>query len=181
MTLETERLLLRPWEDGDAAELYRHACDPAVGPRAGWPVHIDEEDSLRVIRGALSAPETYAVVWKETGLPVGSIGLKTPEVCDEDVPADALQKEIGYWVGQAYWGKGIIPEAVRAMLRHGFENLGCAVIWCGHYDFNDQSRRVIEKCGFHRRLSCKTTNLLGDTHETVFYALTREEWETSCR
>lgn len=177
MILETKRLLLRPWEDGDAAQLYRHACDPEVGPRAGWPVHKDEADSLQVIRGVLSAPETYAVVLKETGLPVGSIGLKEPEVCDEDLPDGAAQKEIGYWVGRAFWGRGIIPEAVRAVLRRGFEDLNCDVIWCGHYDFNDQSRRVIEKCGFHRRVIRETTNLLGDTHETVFYALTREEWQ----
>lgn len=177
MTLETERLLLRPWVDSDAAELYRHACDPEVGPRAGWPVHKDEADSLQVIRGALSAPETYAVVFKETGLPIGSIGLKEPEIFDKDLPVGAVQKEIGYWVGQAYWGRGIIPEAVCAILRRGFKDLNCAVIWCGHYAFNDQSRRVIEKCGFHRRVVCETTNLLGDTHETVFYALTREEWQ----
>ena len=177
MIVETERLLLRPWEDADAAELYRHACDPDVGPRAGWPVHKDEEDSLRVIRGVLSDPETYAVVLKETGLPIGSIGLKEPEVREDCVPVDTVQKEIGYWVGKAYWGRGIIPEAVNALLRYGFAELNCAVIWCAHYAFNDQSRRVIEKCGFHRRLVRETTNLLGDTHETVFYVLTREEWQ----
>ena len=177
MTLETERLFLRPWVDADAAELYRHACDPDVGPRAGWPIHTDEADSLRVIRGALSAPETYAVVLKETGLPIGSIGLKEPEVWDECAPADAVQKEVGYWVGKAFWGRGIIPEAVNALLRRGFAELNCAVIWCAHSAFNGQSRRVIEKCGFRRRLVRETTNLLGDTHETVLYTLTREEWQ----
>lgn len=176
MVLETKRLLLRPWADADAAWLYHLAGDPEIGPRAGWPVHTDEADSLRVIQGALGAPETYAVVLKERGLPVGSIGLKTPDVRMEHLPEDALQLELGYWIGRAFWGRGLTPEAAQLLLRRGFEELGCAVIWCAHYDFNDQSRRVIEKCGFHYQLTKETTNLLGVTHPTLFYALTKEEW-----
>ena len=70
MILQTERLFLRPWEDSDAEELYKYAKDPRVGPIAGWPVHTSVENSLEIIRGVLSEPETYAVVLKETGLPM---------------------------------------------------------------------------------------------------------------
>ena len=62
MTLETERLILRPWREEDAADLYEYARDPLVGPAAGWPPHTDAEDSLNIIRGVLSAPETFAVI-----------------------------------------------------------------------------------------------------------------------
>ena len=62
MTLETERLILRPWEEGDAEDLYRYASNPDVGPIAGWPVHTSVENSREIIREVLSAPETYAVV-----------------------------------------------------------------------------------------------------------------------
>ena len=75
MTLETRRLVLRPWEEGDAEDLYRYASHPDVGPIAGWAVHASVEYSREIIRGVLSAPENYAVVLKETGRPVGSIGL----------------------------------------------------------------------------------------------------------
>ena len=175
MALETNRLLLRPWEEGDAARLYRLASDPDIGPRAGWPVHTDEQNSREIIRGVLGAPETYAMMLKESGLPVGSIGLKEPEERFADL--DGLQMEIGYWLGREFWGRGLTAEAVERILRRGFEDLGCAAIWCAHYDFNDQSRRVIEKSGFRYQRTVDTTNLLGVTHPTLCYAITRGEWQ----
>ena len=68
--METERLLLRPWEESDAEELYKYASNPDVGPIAGWAAHTSVENSREIIRGVLSEPETYAVVLKETGKPV---------------------------------------------------------------------------------------------------------------
>ena len=62
MILETARLILRPWEESDAEELYRYAKDPAVGPIAGWEPHPSPEYSREIIRTVLSAPENYAVV-----------------------------------------------------------------------------------------------------------------------
>ena len=73
--LFTGRLILRPWQESDAEALYKYARDPAIGPIAGWPPHTSVEDSLNVIRTVFSAPETYAVVLKETGGPVGSAGI----------------------------------------------------------------------------------------------------------
>ena len=73
--LITSRLLLRPWQESDAEALYRYAKDPAVGPVAGWPPHTSVADSLEIIRTVFAAPETYAVVLKETGEPVGSVGI----------------------------------------------------------------------------------------------------------
>ena len=58
MILETERLLLRPWEEKDAEDLYRYASHPDVGPIAGWSVHTSVENSREIIREVLSAPET---------------------------------------------------------------------------------------------------------------------------
>lgn len=54
--METERLILRPWEEADAEDLYEYARDPEVGPIAGWPVHKSVEDSLEVIRNVLAVP-----------------------------------------------------------------------------------------------------------------------------
>ena len=69
--METKRLILRRWNENDAEALYKYAQNPNIGPIAGWPPHTSVEDSRNVIRNILSAPETYAVVLKETQEPIG--------------------------------------------------------------------------------------------------------------
>jgi len=176
--LETERLILRPWVESDAKELYQYAKDPAVGPIAGWPVHTSIENSRQIIHDVLSAPETYAVVLKETGLPIGSIGIITPQMSHTDIMPD--EREIGYWIGVPYWGQGLIPEAVRELQRRCFEDLGCSALWCGYYDGNIKSKRVQEKCGFtyHHTEEDKPCDLMGDIRTEHFTRLTKEEWRT---
>lgn len=175
--LETSRLILRPWRESDAESLYKYAKDPAIGPIAGWPPHTSVEDSLNVIRTMFSAPETYAVVLKEAGEPVGSAGIMSGEgLHSAEMKAD--EGEIGYWIGRPYWGQGLIPEAVRCLLQRCFEDLGMSAVWCGYYDGNTKSRRVMDKCGFrfHHTEEGKTSPL-GDIRTEHFMKITKEEWE----
>ena len=72
--METERILLRPWHEGDAAGLFKYASDPEVGPRAGWPPHQSEQESLEIIRTIFSNDRTWAIELKETGEVIGCIG-----------------------------------------------------------------------------------------------------------
>ena len=176
MTLETERLLLRPWEESDAEELFRYARDPDVGPIAGWPPHTSVENSREIIRSVLSSPETYAVVLKETGLPVGSVGIMFSG--HSSAPIQEGEAEIGYWIGKPYWGRGLIPEAVRKLLRRCFEDLGCPGVWCACYDGNDKSRRVQKKCGFlfHHTEANKACELMGDVRTEHYTYMAREIW-----
>ena len=146
VVLETERLVLRPWEDSDAEALYKYASDPEVGPAAGWPVHTSVQMSREVIRDILCAPETYAIVLRETAEPVGSIGLMEPRLQDAATTDHAL--ELGYWIGKPYWGRGFVPEAAWAVIARAFGDLGCDQLWCAHYDGNRKSARVQEKLGF---------------------------------
>ena len=177
MILETGRLILRRWEEADAEELYQYAKDPAVGPIAGWPPHTSVENSREIIRDVLTAPETYAVVLKETGKPVGSIGIMFGK--NGNAPMGGQEAEIGYWIGVPYWGQGLIPEAVRELLRRCFEDLNCTAVWCGYYDGNLKSKRVQEKCGFryHHTEKDKLCELMGDIRTEHFTYLTKENWE----
>ena len=120
--LFTGRLILRPWQESDAEALYKYARDPAIGPIAGWPPHTSVEDSLNVIRTVFSAPETYAVVLKETGGPVGSAGIMFGEGL-HSARMKADEAEIGYWIGRPYWGQGLISEAVRCLLRRRLDDI----------------------------------------------------------
>ena len=174
--LTTDRLLLRPWEEADAEDLYEYAKDPRVGPAAGWPPHTSPENSREIIQTVLSAPETYAVCRKEDGKPVGSVGLMVGGQSNACLPE--TQAEIGYWIGVPFWGQGLIPEAVRELIRHAFADLKLETLWCGYFDGNKKSKRVQEKCGFtyhhtNQDVYWKQTDDIRTEHLT---RLTREDW-----
>ena len=174
MMLQTERLILRPWREEDAQELYQYAKDPEVGPPAGWLPHTSVENSREIIKTVLSAPETYAVCLKENGKPIGSIGFHRKDLAELDD-----EYELGYWIGKPYWGQGLIPEASREMLRHAFRELGMNRIWCGYYDGNDKSRRVQQKLGFvyHHTTTGIELELLGEVRTGHVMLMTKADWE----
>lgn len=181
-TLETARLTLRPWRDADAAALYRCARDPEVGPRAGWPPHASEADSLRVIREVLGVPETYAIVVRDrepADEPVGSVGLKVGDA--SDLARSGREAEVGCWVARELWGRGLVPEACAELVRHAFRDLRLEALWYGFYEGNAQSRRVAEKLGFepHHVIEDEPRPLLGDTARTHAWLLERGRWEAS--
>ena len=178
MILNTERLLLRPWNESDAESLYEYAKDPRVGPVAGWPVHTGVENSREIIRTVLSAPETYAVCLKGDDRPVGCVGLSMGERSNLVLPED--EGEIGYWIGVPFWGQGLIPEAVRELIRRAFAELDLTTLWCGYFDGNEQSRRVQEKCGFRYHHTCRDIHwrTMDDIRTEHITRLTREEWMT---
>jgi RimJ/RimL family protein N-acetyltransferase len=178
-TLETPRLILRPWREDDAAALFLHAKDPSVGPMAGWPPHTSVADSRRIIRDVLAVPETYAIVLKrfsEVDHPIGSIGLMVGGASSLGIADD--EAEIGYWVGRIHWGHGYMPEAVREVMRHAFEDLGLSRIWCGYDEGNDKSRRVQEKVGLvpHHVIPDRERRLMGDVKTEYVTSISREGW-----
>ena len=174
--MTTERLILRPWRESDAEDLYRYAKDPAVGPVAGWPPHQNAEESRNIIRTVLSGAEAYALCLKSDGRAIGAIELKRNGHTDLTDRDDEC--ELGYWIGKPFWGQGLMPEAVREMLRHAFEDLGMRKVWCGYYDGNERSRRVQEKCGFRYVWTTKSVPvpLMGETRVGHVNAITKEEW-----
>ena len=172
--LQTERLILRPWDESDAEECFRYASDPRVGPAAGWRVHTSVEESRRIIREILAAPETYAIVLRETGLPIGSIGLHRNDLASKDDEA-----ELGYWLGVPYWGRGIVPEAARELLRHALDDLKLERVWCGYDDGNEKSKRVQEKLGFKHQWTSENVPVpqMSETRMGHVNLLTREDYE----
>ena len=173
MLLKTERTLLRPFTEDDAADLFAYARDPRVGPIAGWKPHEGVEESREIIRTVFSAPDTFAVVDRETGRVIGSAGFVKPH--NKNAAVSSL--EIGYALSPAYWGRGIMPEVVAELLRYGFEDLELSEIWCTHYEENNRSRRVIEKSGFLYAFTEKLSDEFFPDRPTCFYFLTREVWE----
>ena len=175
--LETERLILRPWKEEDADSLYEYAKDPLVGPIAGWKAHESAEESRSVIKEILSADETYAVCLKSENKAIGSVGLIPCSTAHTEI--GSTEREIGFWIGVPFWGKGYIPEAVRALQKHAFDDLGVTGLWCGYYEGNERSKRCQEKCGFrfHHIERNKPCPAMGDVRTEYYTYLSKEEWK----
>ncbi|MBO7197215.1 MAG: GNAT family N-acetyltransferase [Tidjanibacter sp.] len=172
-TFSTPRLILRPWCEDDAEALFRWASNPAVGPIAGWPAHRSVEESREIIRTVFSAPETYAIVWRETDEPIGAAAIKSGEGLSPSLRGDG-DAELGYWLAEPYWGRGIMTEVVEVLIDRALGELGYHRVWAGYYDGNLRSCRVMEKCGFrpHHTEYDKPT-LLGDTRTEHFMVVER--------
>lgn len=163
--MKTNRILLRPWRDDDAAALFKYASDPEVGPRAGWLPHKNVEESLEIIRTVFHNDTNWAIELKETGEPIGAIGyLLAPE---SELPAREGEPLVGYWVGKPYWNQGICTEALEIMLEHICKTTDIKSLISSHYFDNPASGRVMEKCGFKPTgETCIDEKLTGTTKPT---------------
>ena len=99
-TLETERLILRMWSKKDAPELYEYAKNPNVGPHAGWKPHASVHESRMIISQLFLTNMCWAIVDKESGKVIGSIGLE-----EDKFRPDIKSKELGYSLAEDHWKK----------------------------------------------------------------------------
>ena len=144
--LHTERLVLRPWKENDLNDFYEYACVDGVGQMAGWTPHKSKEESKLILDRFIKHKKTFGLEYQ--GIVIGSLGIE--EFNEEHYPELAyLQgRELGYVLSKEYWGRGFMPEAVQAVISYLFEIEKLDFILVGHFDYNKQSARVIEKCGF---------------------------------
>ena len=175
MVLTTARTILRPFRLEDAPDLYAFSRDRRVADAAGWPPHESVADSRGIIATVFSAPNTFAVVERDSGRVIGSAGF-TAKPRDGREASD----EIGYALHPDWWGRGIMTEVVEELLRFGFQDRGLEAVWCSHYVDNTGSRRVIEKCGFSYVCEEMLTDDTGE-HLTRFYVLLRQQWKGAGR
>ncbi|MBR0127025.1 MAG: GNAT family N-acetyltransferase [Firmicutes bacterium] len=171
--IETDRLILRMWTRADAAQLYDYAKDPDVGPNAGWKPHESVAESRMIIDTLFRANETWAIVEKETGIVVGSIGL------EPDKYRPGIQsREMGYSLAKSRWGRGYMTEAAKKLISYAFDVLSLKVLMIRTSETNIRSQRVIEKCGFRYEGTLRRAYLLynGDLREVRCYSMLREEY-----
>lgn len=172
VVLETERLLLRGWEIEDLEDFYEYAKDPEVGPSAGWPPHTDKELTQKILNHFIEKEAVYAIVYKETGKVVGSIGMHN------DMRRSTNAKMIGYVLSKDYWGLGLMTEAVKIVLDYLFIQKCIDVVACYHFPSNLRSKRVIEKCGFKFEGILRGASKLfdGQVLDDYCYSILREEF-----
>ena len=159
LVIETQRLILRPFVQADLYDFNEYASVDGVGEMAGWKHHETVEKTQEILDMFIQEDKTFAIVLKENQKVIGSIGVETYGLEDKLTEFDSYYgREIGYVLSKDYWGREIMPEAVRAVIDYLFDEMNLDFLTCGYYDFNRQSGRVQEKCGFkpYRKLVMDT-------------------------
>lgn len=175
-SLRTERLVLRPWDDFDADELFELAKEPEIGYWCGWEPHKHIRDTFFALHNFLEIKESYAICLKENGAIIGSVSLKfkpNTDLADKDDEC-----ELGFWIGKPYWNKGFATEAAKEITRHGFEDLNASIIWAANFEGNQRSAKVQEKLRFvFRRIVDKADSPQSQTTKKIRVSfLNKEEW-----
>lgn len=170
VTLKTECLLLRPWRETDLRDFYAYASVDGVGQMAGWAPHKDIAESKRILDLFIAGKRTFAIEYQ--GKVIGSLGIE--KYNEEHYPelSNLSGREIGYALSKEYWGRGFMPEAVKAVIAYLFDTVNLDFILVGHFDYNRQSARVIEKCGFHYIKTCPYETQYGKietSEESILY------------
>ena len=155
----TERLILRPFIQTDLDDFYEYASVEGVGEMAGWKHHENKEKSQEILNTFIAQDKVFAIVEKVSGKVIGSLGVE--EYGLEGALTEFSNyygRELGFVLSKQHWGKGYMPEAVNAVVNYLFNELDLDFLTCGYYNFNAQSKRVQEKCGFvpYRALTMDT-------------------------
>ncbi len=143
--LETSRLYLRKMLKRDSADMYEYSCRGEVTRYLLWDIHPNEGYThryLTYLQSRYRAGDFYdwAVVVREQNKMIGTCGFTRLNV-------ESNSAEIGYVLNPNFWGMGIAPEAVRAVMDFGFRELGLHRIEARYMIENVRSRRVMEKLG----------------------------------
>ncbi|MBR4501558.1 MAG: GNAT family N-acetyltransferase [Clostridia bacterium] len=145
-TITTPRLILRRFRLEDAGDMYRNwASDAEVTRYLTWPPHQSAEVSGMLLGQWTAQYEdggyfNWAIQYKENGEVIGNISVVR---LDEAIDS----AEIGYCLSRTYWGRGLMPEALRAVTAYLFDTVGLNRVWAGHDVENPKSGRVMEKSG----------------------------------
>ncbi len=166
--LKLIRCTIRPWQHGDEASLAQHANNRKIwrNLRDTFPHPYTLKDAEEWIRfaSAENPPRNFAIVVEEEA--AGGIGF----VVKDDVYRRTA--ELGYWLGEKFWGRGIITEVVAAMTEYAFANFDICRIQASVYEWNPASMRVLEKVGYQLEARMqKSVTKDGKTIDEMIFAI----------
>jgi ribosomal-protein-alanine N-acetyltransferase len=162
---------VRSWTAGDVPSLALHANNRRIWEtlRDRFPHPYTRADALAFVRRVRSSlPETSFAI-EVDAVAVGGIGF----MLQHDV--ERVSAEIGYWLGEPYWGRGICTEALRAVTAHAIEHHGLTRVFAVPFAHNTASQRVLEKAGFQREGHMRRSAIKdGRICDQLLYAFTSE-------
>lgn len=176
--IDTPRLTLRKMRMSDAPAVFSYARDPEVARHVLWEAHASVWETRAYIRYLLwqyrsGLPSSWAIELKETGKVVGTIGYMSYN-------ADNATVEVGYSLAREQWGKGLMTEALTAVITETFRVLDMHRIEAMHFTDNPASGRVMQKCGMtheghlRERVCCK-----GAFRDVEMWGILYKDWKKS--
>lgn len=173
-----ERITLRRFREEDYSDFMEFSSDDQVMPIAGSRTLTNEALGRSVFFRKLADPDCFAIELREASKVIGTIKYQ------QDIRRYHVNSlSIGYELNRNYWNHGYMPEALELMIKNAFENKNIDVLGIGHFEGNDRSRRVIEKCGFkyegHIRKAIKRFD--GEILDDIVYSITKEDYENTIK
>lgn len=170
--IETERLILRAFKQTDLESFYEYASVEGVGEMAGWKHHESIDESRKIMDSFINNDKVFAICLKENNKVIGSIGIEKYGLEDALTEFKNYRgRELGYVLSKDYWGKGLMPEAVNAVIEYLFNELDYDFLLCGYYNFNERSKRVQTKRGFRPYRSLTMTTQMGTKEQGTLMLL----------
>lgn len=173
-TLQTPRLILRKMTMADAQDMYDYSRDPEVSRHVLWDAHRSVGESRAYLRYILrqyrnNEPSSWGMELRETGMLVGTIGFMWWN-------RDNRSAEVGYSLARSQWNKGLMTEALREVIRFGFEEMSLHRVEAQHETTNPASGRVMQKVGMRKEgdLRGRLYNK-GRYVDVSLYAILRED------
>lgn len=175
IVLQGEALLMRPLTSDDSADIHALVQAKAIGENTFVPVPYPPEaaeEFTRTRRELWEKDEAYVfgIIEREGGRFAGCMGMHPVY--------EHFRAEVGYWIGQPYWGRGLASEALRLLIQFGFMTLKLNRVEAGHFEHNVASGRVMQKAGMRyeglRRQFVWHRDRFRDLH---WYAILREDYE----
>lgn len=173
--IERDLYRLRSWHPDDALTLVKHANNRKVAEnlRDGFPHPYSLSDAIRWLNMVGENRSDLILAIEIEGEAAGGIAMYT----GKDVYR--YNGEIGYWLSENYWGKGIMSDAVGVLVDYAFLETRLLRIFATVFQFNTPSMRVLEKCGFileaiHKKTVMKGGKLLDE----YLFSLLKEQWES---
>jgi ribosomal-protein-alanine N-acetyltransferase len=173
MRLEGRLCAIRPWRESDAASLVAHANNINVAKylRDRFPHPYTRKDAHEFLRYAAASPDPSNLAIEVDGAAVGAIGY----VPGSDV--ERFSAEVGYWLGEAYWGRGIVTEAVVMLTEFAFTRLNLLRLFALPFADNIASARVLEKAGYVREAVLRSSCVkYGVPRDQLLYARINPDW-----
>lgn len=171
VTLTTGRLRIRPWRETDLQDFYAYASVDGVAQMAGGRPHQNLEESRRTLGHFIEGKCVFALEYQ--GKVIGSLGIGKYREDHYPELSHLSGREIGCVLSKDYWGQGLIPEAVKAVIQYLFETVKLDFVLASHFEWNRQSARAIEKCGFQYSKSYPYETRYGTVETTKEYILYR--------